>query len=100
MKKIIKINEEQLGKIVKSAVTKVLNEDSPFKKFEEGTNLGDLIMKLYQFGVDLNTDKSLKGNPQMIGSIIMETCKRMMELYNNKDMENDFKTEFARRKKQ
>lgn len=90
------INDNLINKIVKESIDKVINEG-----FEEGTSLENLIMKLYDFGAELNLNKNAKDySVRGIGSVIMESCRKMMEIINKKPMNAEFSNEFSKKAKE
>lgn len=86
------IDDNLIKKVVKESIDKVINEG-----FEENTTLEDLIMKLYNFGAELNISKDAKTmSIHGIGSVIMTTAQKMLELVKNQNLTGQFKTEFSR----
>lgn len=93
MKKNLNINEKKLKKIVSESIKKVVTEG-----FCDDESIEDIIMDLYNFGAELQLNKdavhwSVKG----VGSVIMESCKKIMELYKEKPCKDMFDGEFNKK---
>lgn len=92
-KKTIQLTESVLRKIVSKTVKKLMNEG-----FSDGQSIEEVIMSLYKFGAELNMNKdaanwSIRG----IGSVIMESCKKIMELYKKEPVKATFDNEFNKK---
>jgi hypothetical protein len=86
------IDDKLVKKVVEESIDKAINEG-----FEDGTTLEGLIMKLYDFGADLNINKDMRNiSIPGIGSVIMTTAQKMLELVKNQNLTGQFKNEFSR----
>lgn len=86
------LTEQDLQYLVTEATKRVISEG-----FEDGSSLETVVMKLYNFGAKLNIGKEYQNiSIRGVGSIIMECCRKIMELYKNKDMRTEFSSEFSK----
>lgn len=86
------IDDKLVKKVVQESIDKAVNEG-----FEDGTTLEGLIMKLYDFGAELNINRDLRNiTVPGIGSVIMTSAQKMLELVKGQNLTNQFKNEFSR----